>query len=157
MSVKLENIDELRKRANVSYEVAKEALEKCNDDLIEALIYLEKQNMVKPEHTSEHKNSFWHTIKKIIKKGNNTKLIIKKKEHVVLSIPVTAAVIITIFAPYVTVVGLLIVLFTGHRIKFEGTNGECTQVNEILNKVADTVDSTKRKLTEEDDCTSTNN
>lgn len=150
MSVKLENIDELRRRANVSYEVAKEALEKCNDDLVEAIIYLEKQNMVKPEQAAEQKNSFWDTVKRIIKKGNNTKLIIKKKDNVILSVPVTAAVILTIIAPYVTLIGLLIVLFTGHRIKFEGKKGECTQVNEILNKVADTVDSTKRKLTEED-------
>jgi NACalpha-BTF3-like transcription factor len=150
MSVKLENIDELRRRTNVSYEVAKEALEKCNDDLVEAIIYLEKQNMVKPEQAAEQKNSFWDTVKRIIKKGNNTKLIIKKKENIILSVPVTAAVILTIIAPYVTLIGLLIVLFTGHRIKFEGKKGECTQVNEILNKVADTVDSTKTKLTEED-------
>ena len=42
MSVNLELIDELRKRANVSYEDARDALEKCNGDMVEALIYLEK-------------------------------------------------------------------------------------------------------------------
>lgn len=157
MSVTLENIDELRKRANVSYEVAKDALEKCNDDLVEALIYLEKQNMVKPQQDEQRKSSFWDTIKKIIRKGNKTKLIVKKKESVILSIPVTAAVIVTIFAPYITVVALLVALFTGHRIRFEGTKGECTQVNEILNKVADTVDNTKRKLTDEDNFSSDTN
>ena len=49
MAVKLELIDELRKRANVSYEDAKDALEKCNGDIVEALIYLEKQNKTKTE------------------------------------------------------------------------------------------------------------
>ncbi|MFL0269923.1 DUF4342 domain-containing protein [Candidatus Clostridium radicumherbarum] len=157
MSVSLEKIDELRKRANVSYEAAKDALEKCNDDLVEALIYLEKQNMVNPQQSTERKNSFWETVKKIIRKGNRTKLIIKKHENIVLSMPVTPAVIITIIAPYFTLIVLLIVLLTGHRIKFQGPKGDCTQVNEVLNKVADTVDSTKRKLTEDDSCTSSNN
>ncbi|EQB88870.1 hypothetical protein M918_22970 [Clostridium sp. BL8] len=43
MTVRLENIDEVRRRANVSYEDAKAALEMCNDDLVEALVYLERQ------------------------------------------------------------------------------------------------------------------
>lgn len=38
MSFNLNQIDELKKRANVSYEDAKDALEKCNGDLIEALM-----------------------------------------------------------------------------------------------------------------------
>lgn len=156
MSVRLENIDELRKRAKVSYEAAKEALEVCNDDLVEALIYLEKKNLVNSEPCNEQKSSFWASVKRIIKKGNNTKLIVSKKENVILSLPVTAAVIITILAPYLTVIALLVALFTGHRIRFEGKHGECTQMNNMMNKVADTVDNAKKTLTDEDNCTGTN-
>lgn len=155
MSVKLENVDALRKRTKVSYETAREALEKCNDDLLEAIIYLEKQNLINKEHCEEKKNSFWSTIKRIIKKGNSTMLIIKNKENIILSIPVTAVVILTLIAPYVSVIVLLVVLLTGHRIKFQGKNGDCTQVNDMLNKVADTVEDTKRKLVEDDSCNST--
>ena len=151
MSIRLENIDELRKRANVSYEDAKDALENCNDDIVEALIYLEKQNKIKPEQSAEQTSEFWTKVKNVIKKGNNTKLIIRKKDYTVLSLPVTAAVIISIFAPYITVVGILIALLTGHRIKFEGKNGECTQVNDTLNKVSDTIDTAKKKLAEDID------
>ena len=49
MSINLEQIDELRKRANVSYEDAKNALEQNAGNLIEALVYLEKQNKIKPD------------------------------------------------------------------------------------------------------------
>ena len=49
MSINLEQIDELRKRANVSYEDAKNALEQSDGNLIDALVYLEKQNKIKPE------------------------------------------------------------------------------------------------------------
>ncbi len=38
MNVSLEQIDLLRKRANVSYEEAKEVLEKFDGDIIEALV-----------------------------------------------------------------------------------------------------------------------
>ncbi|MEM1485769.1 ubiquitin [Oscillospiraceae bacterium PP1C4] len=46
----LEQVEKLRDRANVSYDEAKEALKASNDDLLEALIYLEKQGKV---HTPE--------------------------------------------------------------------------------------------------------
>jgi len=135
MSINVELIDELRKRANVSYEDAKEALEKNNGDLVEALIYLEKQNKVKTECGS----SFVSSVKKIIKKGNRIKFIIKKQESTILSLPLTAAVIITIVAPYVTVIGLIVAIFTGHRIKFQGENGEDMKVNKTVDKVTDIV------------------
>ena len=149
MTVRMENIDELRRRTNVSYEVAKDALEKCNDDILEALVYLEKQYMVKPNQTSEQKSSFWTKVKELIKKGNSTKCIIHKKENIILSIPVTLAVVITVFATYITFIGLIVTLLTGHRIRFEGKDVECKQVNDLLNKVSDSVDCAKRKLAED--------
>jgi lipopolysaccharide/colanic/teichoic acid biosynthesis glycosyltransferase len=149
MTVRMENIDELRRRTNVSYEAAKDALEKCDDNLLEALVYLEKQNMVKPNTTCENKESLWDKFKKLIRKGNNTRFIIRKKEANVLSISVTLAVIITIIAPYVTFFGLIAALFTGHRIKFEGKDFELGKVNKMMDKVAESVDSAKRKMAED--------
>jgi NACalpha-BTF3-like transcription factor len=43
MMVTLEQIDELRKRVNVSYEEAKKTLEKNDGDLIKSIIELEKK------------------------------------------------------------------------------------------------------------------
>lgn len=43
----LEQVEKLRARANVSYDEAKAALDATNGDLLEALIYLEKQGKVK--------------------------------------------------------------------------------------------------------------
>jgi hypothetical protein len=42
----LENVEKLREKANVSFEEAKAALDACNDDLLEAIIYLERQGRV---------------------------------------------------------------------------------------------------------------
>jgi hypothetical protein len=148
MTVRMENIDELRRRTNVSYEAAKDALEKCNDDILEALVYLEKHNMVRPA-ACENKESLWVKFKKLVRKGNNTRFIIHKKDVNILSLPVTLAVVITVIAPYVTIIGLIVALFTGHRIKFEGKGIECAKVNEMMDKVADGVDCAKRKMSED--------
>ena len=148
MTVRLENIDEVRRRANVSYEDAKAALEMCNDDIVEALVYLEREKKFKSNAQYEERPSLWDKFKALVKKGNNTSFIIRKRENTIFSMPVTAAVIITIIAPYLTVIGLLITFFTGHRVKFQGKNGDCTGVNNVFDKVANTVDNVKKDFSE---------
>jgi hypothetical protein len=44
----LEQVEKLREKANVSYDDAKAALDATNGDILEALIYLEKQGKVNP-------------------------------------------------------------------------------------------------------------
>lgn len=136
-------IDELRKRANVSYEDAKEALEKCNDDLVEALIYLEKQNKVKEEKPSE---SIIDKIINLIKKGNVTKFIVQKNDNIILNLPVTLVVIITVVAPYIAIPGIVLALITGHKLRFQDENGQDMKVNEDLEKVSIAVDNAKSKV-----------
>jgi hypothetical protein len=47
--------------------------------------------------------------------------------NVIMSIPVTLAVIITVIAPQLTLIALLVVLLTGHRIRFEGKDMQYKQ------------------------------
>lgn len=44
----LEQVERLREKAAVSFEDAKAALDACNDDLLEAIIWLERQGKIKP-------------------------------------------------------------------------------------------------------------
>ena len=44
---KLEKVEKLRAKTGVSYEDAKNALEACDYDLLDAIIYLEKLDKVK--------------------------------------------------------------------------------------------------------------
>lgn len=143
MSVNLDQIDELRKRANVSYETAKEALEKCNGDIVEALIYLEKQNKVKADKPSE---SLFDKIIKLIKKGNVTKFIIQKHENIIIKLPVTLVVIITIIAPYVVIPCIILALILGYRLHFQNENGEEMKVNDDIDKVSKAVDNAKAAI-----------
>ncbi|MDF2545258.1 MAG: hypothetical protein K0R93_156 [Anaerosolibacter sp.] len=146
MSISLERIDLLRERANVSYQDAKDALEKCNDDIVEALVYLEKESKLRPERKSKCEGKFMATVKDILRKGNETKFIIKKDDENIINLPVTAAVLIGIVATPVLVIGLPVALLTKHKIKIEKEDGGDLQINKVLDKVSNAVDDMTDKL-----------
>jgi hypothetical protein len=154
MSINLEQIDELRKRANVSYEDAKGALEQCEGNLIEALVYLEKQNKInleeKPCNESTCSGSkFFKMIKKLIKKGNETKLIVKKDDAVILNICVTLVVILSIVATPLVIIALILALATNHKIRLQKKNHEDLEVNKIFDKMSVAVNKVTTKIAEE--------
>ncbi|WP_097026328.1 DUF4342 domain-containing protein [Clostridium peptidivorans] len=146
MSIKLEQIDELRKRTNVSYEDAKEALDKCEGDMLEAIIYLEKNNKVKTEINNGEKECLFDKFKALIKKGSNIRFIVKKKEKVVLNLSLNVSVLIGIFAFHVVFVGLILALICGFRMKFETNKGEDIKANQTLDKVQDGIQEIKNDL-----------
>ena len=150
MSITLEKIDLLRERANVSYQDAKEALERCNNDIVDALVYLEQGHKVKPEKKASCESKFCSKVKTVIKKGNETKLVIAGKDDNLINIPMTAAVLITIVATPVVIVGIPVALLTNHKIRIEKKDGKDIEVNQILNKMSSAVSSAAEKFTSED-------
>ncbi len=149
MSINLEQIDELRKRANVSYEDAKNALEQNSGDLIAALVYLEKQNKIKPEEIPSRESKFFKTVKKLIKKGNETKIIVKKDDNVVLNISVTLGIIISIAVTPLTIVAIILALVTNHKIRIQKKNSEDLEVNKVFDKMSLAINKVTTKITEE--------
>lgn len=73
--VSLEQVEELRKRANVSYNEAKKALEEANGDILDAIINLEKQNKIEPP-----KGGGYYSTKDNIREENNYKKSDDKKK-----------------------------------------------------------------------------
>jgi hypothetical protein len=150
MSINLEQIDELRKRANVSYEDAKNALDENGGNLIEALVYLEKQNKIKPEENTSSGSKFLKKVKKLIRKGNETKLVVRKNDTVVLNISVTLAVIITIVAtPPLVIIAIIFALATNHTIRIKKKNNEDLEVNKIFDKMSVAVNKVTSKISDE--------
>ena len=148
MSTRLEQIEMLRKRVQVTYEEAKEAVDRFNGDMVEALVYLERNQKIKsqPENKSECGYGFVRWIKGLISKGNRTKFQVSKYEKPILHIPLTLLVLITIVAPYVTLVGLIIALFTEHSFRFVKPDGSNMEINKVLNKVSSAVDAAKAEF-----------
>lgn len=146
--IKLEQIDLLRQRTNVTYEEAVEALENSNYDMVEALIYLERKHKIsyKSGSSTEEGYGFVRAIKNLIRKGNTTKLVFSRYGSDILRIPVTLAIIITIIAPYLTLLGVAVALFTDHRIKFVKEDGSGMEVNKVFDKVSMAVDDMKESF-----------
>jgi hypothetical protein len=148
MTITIEMIDELRKRANVGFEDARDALERCDGNMLEALIYLEKNNKFKGAR-GEEKECFFDKIKALIKKGNNIRFKVRKREVTVLNLSLTVSILIGVFAFHISVIALVIALLAGYKFKFEKNNGEDMKVNETINKMHDNIDSFKRKFAED--------
>lgn len=169
----LEKVERLREKADVSYEEAKKALDECGGDLLEAIVYLEKQGKVKqPKNTSyttqyeepekiekaaeETKggsgignalNRFFDWCGRMIQKGNETMFMVEKNDKCIISVPVTVFLIIMIFGFWFLLVVMAIGLFCGCRYYFEGVDEVSINVNKAMDSAADVADEIKKDFT----------
>jgi hypothetical protein len=112
----LEKIDLVRERTGCNYEKAKELLLNNDNDVVEAIIEFEKENLVKEEYNVKSKNLV-DKVKEIIKKGNVKRILIKEDDKVILDIPVNAGVVAIVLAPYLTILGGIVALANDYKIE----------------------------------------
>lgn len=155
-NITLEQVDKVRERCNVSYAEAKEALEKANGDILEAIIYIE-QNQNKEEQTFNNENTssnytfnsmsideIKNMIKTLIEKGNVTRIKIKKNDEEILDIPVNAGIaasVIAITIPPILAAALIAAIATQITIEITREDGTVEVVNKYVTKVANDVKS----------------
>jgi Translation elongation factor Ts len=172
--ITLEQVEQLRAKANVSYDEAKEALEAANGDLLDAIIYLEKKGKVTPpaaggSYSSARQSSdrpvddkksdaqnyenfgdllkrFWLFCCKVVHKGNVNNFEIHKDGEYKASIPITLLVIIIIFAFWIAVPLIIIGLFFGFRYRFSGPDFKKETVNNAINIAANAAEDIKRSF-----------
>jgi len=89
----LEKIDLVRERMGVTYQEAKAALDQNDGDVVQAIISLEKQNVKWDEKLNSQGKRLAEQINDIIKKGNVTKVRLKKGDKVIFEIPATLGVV----------------------------------------------------------------
>lgn len=126
--ITLEKMDIIRERLGVSYTEAKNALDKTNGDVIEALVMLEQEH--DPLYRENPNKKVIDRVKALIKKGNATKLRIKKDGKTVAEVPSTlgAVGILGSFAytplAFVGAIGTLSAIFNRYTLEIEKPNGE---------------------------------
>lgn len=137
----LEQIDLLRSRANVGYEEAKDALDRTNGDMVEALILLEKENKIRAQQYSggSFLSNTMDIVKGWIEKGNRSRFVVRKGDHDLLNLSVTVAVVGSVVAPVIPLVGLPIALVTNHKIKVIKEDGQEAGINRVFDRVGTTV------------------
>ena len=164
-----EKVEKLRQRANVSYEEAKAALEASGWDLLDAMIYLEKEgktvnnekyvpSIVVGEEESKSKDGccknkkscdgekFKEFCKSSWKKGNENFFVVTHKNDTIIKIPVWAMILILIFTFHITLPVMLVSLFFGVRYAFKG-EADFEAVNKAMDKAGEYADSVKEELT----------
>lgn len=139
MGISLENIDIIRERTGVSYKEAKEVLEKHNGDVLEALIELEENKNSWSENLSNRGEEIVETLREILRKGNVTKIVVKKDGDTIVNLPVTAGVIGVILALPVTALGLTAAVISKCSIEITREDGEIININEMAEKTVDRV------------------
>jgi hypothetical protein len=147
MKVTLEQIDELRKRANVGYKEAKEALEMFDGDLVEALAYLDGEKKTKADGING--SDILGKIKSLISKGNKIKLKISKNDTPIINVPITLVILVGIFIFPFLAASLILAVVTGCKIRLVKNNGEDCSINKHIERVSNVVNDATQKVTEE--------
>lgn len=159
-----EMIEKLMNKANVSYEKAEEALEKSNWDLLDAIIYLERERKEEeeskavvcvpeihndnegPDGLGKLLGRMFKFIGKIIRKGNVNYFHINKEGKEPIKISITISMILLIFAFWPTMILLVIGLFLGYKYSIKGKDIKSNEVNNVFNKASETAKNIKNNF-----------
>lgn len=162
--ISLENVDQVIERTGVSYSKAKEALQYSNGDVLEAIIYLENQESDKNdgfEKAGETIDEFKSWLKELIKKGNISRIKIKKDEKVIVDLPVNAGIAVAVIAvimPALLAFGVIAAVATKITIEITKTDGTVEIINkyitsakdEVIDKASNLAETVKEKFNSSD-------
>lgn len=161
--ITLEKIDIIRERSGVSYTEAKEALEACDGNVVDALIYIEQDKKAQKENLYTTKDEFVAWLKDIVNKGNITRIKIKKDDRVIIDIPVNAGIAATALVGYLWApiigIGFLTAVFTKVTVEITRDDGSIEVVNKVIKtsfndvkeKVQNAADNIKEKFSSKED------
>ncbi|SHJ22476.1 DUF4342 domain-containing protein [Parasporobacterium paucivorans] len=168
-----EKVEKLREKADVTYEEARAALDACNWDMLDAIVYLEKLGKVhgfqstrhtthyeEPEHFeqtasqyTEEKSSFKNTVKKffkwcskMIKKGNEHHFDVKRKGEGLISIPITILVVLILVAFWAVIILLIVGLFFGCHYSLRGPDIKTDTINNAMGKASAAAENIKNDI-----------
>lgn len=152
MEISLEKVDQVKERTGSTYKEAKEALEICGGDVLEAIIYIEGQNensnMKNPEDNAYQENNsetiedFKVWLKETVKKGNVSRIKVKKDETILVDVPVNAGIAATVIAviiPPILAFGVIAAVATKLTIEITKVDGSVEVVNKYVAKAANEV------------------
>ena len=101
MEITLEKIELVKDRTGVSYKEAKEALEAADGSVVDAIIAIEETvDINKGGKTNEFVNDTMDKVKEMVKKGNVSKIAVKKGDETIVNIPVNVGVVGALVAPW---------------------------------------------------------
>jgi len=139
MEITLEKIELVKDRTGVSYKEAKAALEAADGSVVDAIINLEEVIDSESKKTvGQHGAAIADIIKNLIKKGNISRIVVKKKDgEVILNIPVNAGIIASLLAPGGVVIGIIASFGFKCTVEVVKTDGTIIDVSDRANDAFD--------------------
>lgn len=131
--ITLEKIDQVVERTGVDYSEAKKALEECGGNVVEAIIWIEKNKEFKSnDNNSGMKASdIIDTLKEFIRRGNVSRIIVSDGENTLLNLPVTVGAIGVVLGPVAALLGLGAAIITNLNVSILDYNGKLIDLNKV--------------------------
>ncbi len=136
MAITLEKIDLIMDRAKVTYNEAKEALEKADGNVVDALIALEEKKKTKNNKRkwkSVKKDTLIYKMQQWILKVNAYKLSVSDKSKEYMSIPLVVASLIILFTFPLSILSLAILIILDYKVAIHNNEGEIIDINNMIN------------------------
>ena len=134
--ITIESIDAVYQRIpNATYSEAKEALQACDGDVVEAIILLESKKS--SSATSKVKKTVEDVfgkdgdeiksqLKELLRKSSVIRVIVEKNNKIIMNIPLTVGVVGLALGPLVTLVGLSAAVIGKFNIKVQNEDDGTT-------------------------------
>lgn len=145
-NITLEKVDQVIERTSVTYGVAKEALEKTDGNVLDAIILIEEMQSSQIEEVKEDDSNNYETMDELkkwlidtVKKGNVSRIRIKKDDKVLADIPVNAGIAagaIAIMLPPVLAVVVVATVATNLVIEITRPDGRVEVINKVVKSAA---------------------
>ncbi|NLX63785.1 MAG: hypothetical protein GX022_03260 [Clostridiaceae bacterium] len=135
-------IDEFRRRTNASYEEAKYYLEKCNGDLLEAIIAFEKERTGEGFHRNEHLrggvNRLINGLLRVVQKLLDIKLIIIDRTGRDFQVPL---LLLLVLGPiwHILILVAIVMLIMGFKFLFREIPDPNVNVFDFVEKIKEKV------------------
>ena len=139
MEITLEKIELVKDRTGVGYKEAKDALEKTDGSVVDAIILIEETIDDSAKETEKKNVQILDTIKEAVRKGNVSKIVIKKDGDIVMNLPVNIGIIGTVLVPWAAIGGCIAALGTKCSIELVKEDGGVVNVSDKASKTFETV------------------
>jgi hypothetical protein len=132
MDINLEKIELVKDRTGATYAEAKEALEKADGSVVDAIIDIEdklNEEFGTVDGPSLKDSPVFARMKEIVEKWNVTRIIVRKDDKIIVNFPVTAGVIGAVLVPWGAIIGIIAALGTQCAIEFVDEEGKVIDLN----------------------------
>lgn len=140
MEITLEKIELVKDKTGVGYKEAKEALEKTEGNVVDAIILIEENiDEAGKSKMGSQGVAMLEAIKEAIRKGNVSKLTLKKEGEVILNLPVSIGIVGTVLFPWAAIGATIAAFGTKCTIELVKDNGEIINISDRASETFDTV------------------